>query len=58
MTYRQARELIKSMGCTLHVQDGEYRVNLYKGTEETAYYTDDLQDAVNTAARMTEQYED
>jgi hypothetical protein len=55
MTFREAREIIKTMGCTLHVQDGEYRVNLFKGTEETAYYTDDLRDAINTAARMTEE---
>ena len=31
---------------------GEYRVNLEEGTEATAYYTTDLEDAVATGKRM------
>lgn len=31
---------------------GEYRVNHHKGKEETAYYTDDLQDAHSTGHHM------
>lgn len=31
----------------------EYRVNVVPGTESTAYYTDDLQDAFNTGKMMS-----
>jgi hypothetical protein len=32
--------------------DGEYRVNFRDGKEATAYYTNDLQDAIYTAIHM------
>jgi hypothetical protein len=41
------------LGLTLRtVRSGNYRVNFRDGNETTAYYTDDLEDAVNTAVEM------
>ena len=41
------------LGLTLRkVRSGEYRVNFRDGNETTAYYTDSLEDAVNTAVEM------
>ena len=34
------------------VRSGAYRVNFRDGNETTAYYTDNLDDAVNTAIEM------
>jgi hypothetical protein len=34
------------------VCSGDYRVNFRDGSETTAYYTDNLEDAVNTAVEM------
>jgi len=34
------------------VRSGDYRVNFRDGDETTAYYTDNLEDAVNTAVEM------
>ena len=34
------------------VRSGNYRVNFRDGNETTAYYTDNLEDAVNTAVEM------
>ena len=40
-------------GLTLRkVRSGDYRVNFRDGNETTAYYTDNLEDAVNTAVEM------
>lgn len=49
MTLRQAQAQVRSFGATLRHQDGEYTVR-YKGAE---YFTNDLNDAVATARRMT-----
>lgn len=40
------------VGCTLRKKGGEYRVNYFGGKEGTAYYTNDLSDAVETARMM------
>jgi hypothetical protein len=34
------------------VRSGDYRVNFRDGNEPAPYYTDDLEDAVNTAVEM------
>jgi hypothetical protein len=49
MTMKQARTALQEIGYTIKKEDGEYRVNLSGGNEATAYYTEDLNDAVNTA---------
>lgn len=54
MTRTEAKAAIREMGMTLsfNSETREYRVNFKDGKEETAYYTEDLHDAVMTASRM------
>ena len=43
----------RHLGLTLRkVRSGHCRVNFRDGNETTAYYTDNLEDAVNTAVEM------
>lgn len=53
MTLSNATTICRDLGITLRKTDGEYRIN-YRGSsdEATAYYTDDIMDAVETAAAM------
>ena len=49
MTLQEAKSIARHLGLTLRqVRSGDYRVNLRDGNETTAYYTDNLEDAVNT----------
>jgi hypothetical protein len=50
--FDQAIEECCALGVRLMRVNGEYRVNFMGGKEATAYYTNDLQDAVNTAIAM------
>lgn len=43
---------IRAIGCTASHRDGEYRVNLKGAFEVAAYYTNDPQDAIDTAQAM------
>lgn len=52
MTLAQAKEKLKTISYSLSKKDGEYRINSIGGKEATAYYTNDLDDAVNTAIAM------
>jgi hypothetical protein len=53
MTLQQAKSIARHLRLTLRmVRSGEYRVNSRDGNETTAYYTDNLEDAVNTAVGM------
>ena len=53
MTLQQAKSIARHLGLTLRmVRSGEYRVNFRDGNETTAYYTDNLEDAVKTAIEM------
>jgi hypothetical protein len=53
MTLQKAKSIARHLGLTLReVCSGDYRVNFRDGTEVTAYYTDNLKDAVNTAVEM------
>lgn len=49
-----AKRAAADVGCTLVRTDDEYRVNLRGRGEATAYYTNDLTDAVHTARAMAE----
>lgn len=51
-TLEQARAQLAPLGVVLTKSDGEYRVNFKGGAEATAYYTDDLNDAVGTGKAM------
>jgi hypothetical protein len=53
MTLQEAKSIARHLGFTLRqVRSGDYRVNLRDGNETTAYYTDNLEDAVNAAVEM------
>lgn len=52
MTMKQAREKIAPHNLVLKHEDGEYRINIRNGREATAYYTNDLDDAVSTGIVM------
>jgi hypothetical protein len=49
MTLQEAKSIARHLGLTLRkLRSGDYRVNFRDGNETTAYYTDSLEDAVNT----------
>ena len=51
-TLQEAKSIARHLGLTLRkVRSGDYRVSFPDGGE-SAYYTDDLEDAVNTAVEM------
>jgi hypothetical protein len=53
MTLQKAKSIARHLGLTLRVVcSGDYRVNFRDGNETRAYYTDNLEDAVNTATEM------
>jgi hypothetical protein len=53
MTLRKAKSIARHLRLTLRqLCSGDYRVNLRDGSETTAYYTDNLEDAVNAAVEM------
>jgi hypothetical protein len=49
MTLQEAKSIARHLGLTLRrVRSGDYRVNFRDGNQMTVYYTDNLEDAVNT----------
>ena len=53
MTHQEAKSIARHLGLVLRkVRSGDYCVKFRDGNEATAYYTDDLEDAVNAAVRM------
>jgi hypothetical protein len=53
MTLQKAKSIARRLGLTLReVCSGDYRVNFRDGNESTAYYTENLEEAVNTAVEM------
>src|SRR5262245_211827 len=58
MTLQEAKSIARHLGLTLRkVRSGDYRVNFRDGNGTTAYYTNDLEDAVNTAVEMARKRE-
>ena len=58
MTLQEAKSIARHLGLTLRkVRSGHYRVNFRDGDETTAYYADDLEEAVNTAVEMARKRE-
>jgi len=54
LTFREVSAKLDKRDITIAKKDtGEYRVNFRGGKEETAYYTDDLQDALDTGVVMS-----
>jgi hypothetical protein len=54
MTIKTAADILRPLGIALtrDPQSKEFRVNFRRGREATAYYTNDLQDAVATGQDM------
>jgi hypothetical protein len=53
MTLQEAKSIARYLGLTLRqARSGTYRLNFRDANEATAYYTDSLEDAVNTAVEM------
>ena len=53
ITLQEAKSIARHLGLTLRkVCSGHYRVNFRNGNESTAYYTDDLENAVSAAVAM------
>jgi hypothetical protein len=58
MTLQEAKSIARHLGLTLRmVRSGDYRVNFRDGNETTAYYRDNLDDAVNAAVAMARKRE-
>lgn len=55
LTIRNAKKVMAEINVVLIHNDGEYRVNFKGGKEATAYYTNDLSDAVGTGFAMVKQ---
>jgi hypothetical protein len=53
MTLQEAKSIARHLGLTLRkVRSNDYRVHFRDGNETTAYYTEDLEDAVSAAVEM------
>jgi hypothetical protein len=53
MTLQEAKSIVRHLGLTLRrVRSGAYRVNFPDRNETATYYTNDLEDAVNTAVEL------
>jgi len=57
ITVREAQILLAEHAMVLKVIDGEYCVNYRHGAECTAYYSDDLEDAIITGVKKAQQRE-
>src|SRR5215510_2138212 len=58
MTLREAKSIARHLGLTLRqVRSGDYRMNFRDPNQTTAYYTNDLEDAVSTAVEMVRKRE-
>jgi hypothetical protein len=53
MTLQEAKSIARHLGLSLRrVRSGAYRVKFPDGNETAAYYTNNLEEAVNTAVEM------
>jgi hypothetical protein len=51
--YQDVKDRLRAKGMTITRRpDGEFRINFQYGQEERAYYTGDLQDALDTGIAM------
>ena len=57
MTLQEAKSIARHLGLTLRkVRSGDYRVNFPDADDSTAYYTDNLEDAINAAVEMAQSH--
>jgi hypothetical protein len=54
LTLERAKSALKRLGVTVTKREAEYRVNPVNGSEDPAYYTDSLEDALLTGSKMAE----
>lgn len=56
--YLYAKQELRNLSVTIRrdASNREYRVNLSRGTEATAYYTDSLYDALQTGISMVDHH--
>lgn len=52
MTFKDVKRFLAGYSVTITKHDGEYRVNLAEGSEATASYHTDLDDAYGTGIAM------
>ena len=52
MTYRSVQETLRKAGIVMSKRGDTHRINFFSGLEDTAYYTDSLQDALESGLRM------
>ena len=53
MTHQEAKLIARQLGLTLRkVRSGDYRVNFPDADDSTAYYTENLEDAINAAVEL------
>ena len=58
MTLQEAKSIARHLGCTLRkVRSGDYCVKIPDGNDCMAYYTDNLEDAVNVAVAVVRKRE-
>jgi hypothetical protein len=58
VTLQEAKSIARHLGLTLRtLGSGNYRVKFRDGNETTAYYTDNLEDAVNAAVEIARKRE-
>jgi len=51
-TVAATKAAIRATGASVKYQEGEWQVNVPRGTEATAYYTSDAEDAIGTARAL------
>jgi hypothetical protein len=55
LTFKTVKTALRLFNVTItRTMGGQYRVNLAKGKEATAYYTNDLRDAFGTGIDMAD----
>lgn len=56
VTYKEVKAALRALDIIILISvpgiNREYRVNYWRGKEETAYYTNDLDDALHTGEMM------
>jgi hypothetical protein len=52
MTYRSVQETLRKAGIVISKRGDTHRINFFSGLEDTAYYTNSLQDALETGLNM------
>jgi hypothetical protein len=52
LTYKSVQETLRTAGIVISKRGGTHRINFFSGLEETAYYTQHLQDALTMGLDM------